>query len=401
MKLYVDLETLQLIEGPGFRNPVSALRFKRGDAAKLEVAFLQNATTAVEIGDPATLALQFGIKPHNRYDVDYLVHESIWAIPAQGTEDPSYLCSPSFNTQELDSAMQVGSATGSELSEITLMGEITWREGSGDSTSTRTFTVVVENDVNRGTEGVPSSADPPYPLPAEIVTHLQLPDRAVMHDAVQALDAGEQQQARDNIGASPVITDSFLTIARTAGLQAALDGKLGYKLNTEPADLDPVDQNLPWFLEKDGGLWLYDPVSGAVELIKASPPGALVIQESVSGLSINPSPALEVPAGDYLVTVSVANFTTSSWGSHQLQLVSAGGNGTFSLPTPGSLMDLYPDMADAWATFFLHEPFSAANPQEGTAHYTSTATDSFNILGYRCASGDSADITITFTPTTP
>ena len=42
MKLYVDLETLQLIEGPGFRNPVSSLRFKRGDAAQLEVTFLTN-----------------------------------------------------------------------------------------------------------------------------------------------------------------------------------------------------------------------------------------------------------------------------------------------------------------------------------------------------------------------
>jgi hypothetical protein len=33
VKLHVDLETLQLIEGPGFRNPVTSLRFKRGDAA--------------------------------------------------------------------------------------------------------------------------------------------------------------------------------------------------------------------------------------------------------------------------------------------------------------------------------------------------------------------------------
>ena len=31
VKLYVDLETFELIEGPGFRNPVTNLRFKRGD----------------------------------------------------------------------------------------------------------------------------------------------------------------------------------------------------------------------------------------------------------------------------------------------------------------------------------------------------------------------------------
>ena len=173
MRLYVDLETLKLIEAPGFRNPVTSLRFKRGDAAQLEVVFLQDGTTAVEIGDPGTLELQFGIKPRGRYDVGYLVHTADWTLPQQGAQDPSYLCSPSFNTVELDSAMQVGSPTGSELSEISLMGEITWREGTGEPTSTRTFTVVVENDVNRGTEGVPEEADPAYPLPGdiELVSH--------------------------------------------------------------------------------------------------------------------------------------------------------------------------------------------------------------------------------------
>ena len=192
MRLYVDLETLQLIEAPGFRNPVPALHFKRGDAAQLEVVFLENGTTAAEIGDPATLELQFGIKPRARYDVDYLVHESVWTLPAQGAQDPSYLCAPSFNTTELDSAMQVGSSAGAELSEITLMGEITWREGAGEPTSTRTFVVVVENDVNRGTEGVPEGANPAYPLPSSILT-----------TAAQTFTDPEKAQARGNIDAFP------------------------------------------------------------------------------------------------------------------------------------------------------------------------------------------------------
>jgi hypothetical protein len=170
VRLYVDLETLQLIEAPGFRNPVNSLRFKRGDAAQLEITFLINGTTAAHIGDPASLDLQFGIKPRGRYDVGYLVHEADWTMPAPAAQNPSYLCSPSFNTVELDSAMQVGSSTGSELSEITLTGEITWREGLGEPTSTRTFAVIVENDVNRGTEGVPEDAEPAYPLPSSILT---------------------------------------------------------------------------------------------------------------------------------------------------------------------------------------------------------------------------------------
>ncbi|MEI6656827.1 MAG: hypothetical protein WCP45_18830, partial [Verrucomicrobiota bacterium] len=184
MKLYVDLETLELIEGPGFRNPVSSLRFKRGDAGKLVVAFLANGSTHESIGDPGALEIHFGVKPRNRYDVGYLVHTADWTMPDPEADSPVYQCSPSFNTTELDSALQVGSSTGTELSEITLMGEITWREGSGAPTSTRTFIVVVENDVNRGTEGVPESADPAYPAPQDVATH------AALTAAVAAVHSG-------------------------------------------------------------------------------------------------------------------------------------------------------------------------------------------------------------------
>jgi hypothetical protein len=86
VKLHIDLETLQLIESPGFRNPVTSLRFKRGDAAQIEVMFLAGGTTPVTIGDPAQLEIQFGIKPRQRYDIGYLVHAS-----ARGDADLSLL----------------------------------------------------------------------------------------------------------------------------------------------------------------------------------------------------------------------------------------------------------------------------------------------------------------------
>ena len=218
MKLYVDLESLQLIEGPGFRNPVTSLRFKRGDAAKLEVTFLDDGTTAVSIGDPALLEMRFGVKPRNRYDIGYLVQSDAWTMPTLNAETPFYQCSPSFNTEELNSALGLGSATGSELSEITLMGEITWREGTGEPTSTRTFLVVVENDVNRGTEGVPSSAEPAYPAPQSIVTLSRIGDLAVRHDTEQSLGVSDQLQARLNIGAVGT-TDGFIQSATPSGFQ--------------------------------------------------------------------------------------------------------------------------------------------------------------------------------------
>jgi hypothetical protein len=157
VKLHVDLETLQLIQGPGQRGAVSSLRFKRGDSAKLQIVFLENGITPVTIGNPAALEIQIGIKPRNQFDRSYLAHSADWSMPSGGDDAPAYECALSFNTLQLNSALNVGSPTSEELPEITLMGEITWREGAGEPTSTRTFLVVVENDVNRGGEQPPAA----------------------------------------------------------------------------------------------------------------------------------------------------------------------------------------------------------------------------------------------------
>ena len=173
MNLHVDLETLQLIQGPGQRSAVASLRFKRGDAVPLQVTFLENGVTPVTIGEPEALEIQIGVKPRSRYDAGYLVHDSAWTMPEDGTPSPAYHCTPNFNTLELDAALGIGSDN--ELSELTMMGEITWRVADGLPTSTRTFWVVVENDVNRGTEGVPTSANPPYPAPQDIALVSDIP----------------------------------------------------------------------------------------------------------------------------------------------------------------------------------------------------------------------------------
>ena len=230
VKLHVDLETLQLIESPGFRNPVTSLRFKRGDAAQIEVMFLASGTTPVAIGDPVSLEIQFGIKPRNRYDISYLVHSANWIMPEPEAETPVYRCSPSFNTLELNSALGLDSATGNELSEITLMGELTWRDGIAEPTSTRTFLIVVENDVNRGTEGVPTSAEPPYPAPESIVTtaaisaaitnHQNAADphpNYLRHDEQESLTSTEQANVRAAINAPEAPPDMSIPMQNING----------------------------------------------------------------------------------------------------------------------------------------------------------------------------------------
>lgn len=168
MKLYVDLANFQLIEGPGFRNPITELRFKRGDAARLDVVFLDNGITPTTIGDPESLEIHFGAKLMGQYGADYIVHTDDWTMPASGAAYPVYSCSPSFNNVELDAALFVGVA---DLAQIILMGEISFREAGGPPTSTGTVTIIVANDVNRGTEGTPLALPTPEAWLAERAMH--------------------------------------------------------------------------------------------------------------------------------------------------------------------------------------------------------------------------------------
>lgn len=79
---------------------------------------------------------------------------------------------------------------------------------TNDPTSTRTFLVVVENDVNRGTEGVPTQADPAYPSPGSILLKSELDQMAVRHDAAQTqLTATRLAQFLDNLGRSSGMLD--------------------------------------------------------------------------------------------------------------------------------------------------------------------------------------------------
>jgi hypothetical protein len=214
VKLHVDLETLQLIQGPGQRSAVSSLRFKRGDSARLHVVFLENGVTPVTIGDSGALEIQIGIKPRNQFDRSYLAHTADWSMPSEGDDTPAYGCSISFNTLQLNSALNVGSPTAEEIPEVTLMGEITWREGVGEPTSTRTFLVVVENDVNRGDEGVPQSAEPAYPA----TTNLELKINKGVANGYAPLDAGGKVPANHLPGG--ILIDPTITALTGTGSDA-------------------------------------------------------------------------------------------------------------------------------------------------------------------------------------
>jgi hypothetical protein len=142
--------------------------------------------------------------------------------------------------------LQVGSSTGTELSEITLMGEITWREGAAEPTSTRTFTVVVENDVNRGTEGVPTSAVPAYPAPANI----ELISRKGAANGYAGLDSGGKVPAAQLAITATSISDSTTTGRALVKASSATAARSAISAMVAPtatgAKLTALNESLVW-----------------------------------------------------------------------------------------------------------------------------------------------------------
>lgn len=386
MKLHVDLETFQLIEGPGFRSPVTALRFKRGDAARLEVVFLRNGTTAEAIGDPSQLEMRFGVKPRGRYDVDHLVHTSNWVMPSLGDASPVYRCSPSFNTIQLNSALNVGSATASELPEITLMGEITWREANGEPTSTRTFAVIVENDVNRGDEGVPTEAEPAYPAAAQLVTFQNLATRAVLFHTSQALTENQKNRALLNIGA-----------ASTALLAAKLD----ILDNVSPEELPTVHAQRFLLLEKNGKVWLHKPGTGGL-LLTQPDDNSIVLEANITAgyYGAFTSSTIAVPAGSYRVEIRAYDFVSPVWNAHGIVLRSIGefGYPSFTNPESGSFYSLSPGTGNGSAEIFLDNPLDSPSPQYGQIDMNLNSPDYMYLDGYLPDEGNTVRFTITFIP---
>jgi hypothetical protein len=219
VKLHVDLDTLQLVAGPGQGSPPAPWVVKRGDTRTVDVVFLDAGLTPATIGDPDALEIRLGIKPARAFASDYLAHTAAFTMPQPGAE-PVYRASLCFNTVELDAALHVGES--GELAELPLMAELTWRVDGGDPVSTRNFTVVVENDVNRGTEGLPQHANPPYPAPQD----LALRSEVLRHDIPQTLSSGAMAQARDNLGLQQWIGTVMISVSQVNELEAAFSAWL-------------------------------------------------------------------------------------------------------------------------------------------------------------------------------
>jgi hypothetical protein len=159
MNLFFDLDSSQLVTGPGTRSPLNALNLKRGDNMIVRVQFLQGGQP-VELASGATGKL--GIKPNGDYDGDYLAAATSWTKTGTGAHT-IYSFALDLNTEPLATLLGVGVAPDVERARVMFELEFV---SAGIRTSSQTIFASIFNDVNRGDEGTPSS----LPGPLEYLT---------------------------------------------------------------------------------------------------------------------------------------------------------------------------------------------------------------------------------------
>ena len=146
MKLYLEPVSAILSLTAGSTTGISQLKLKRGDYVALEiVADLPSTATGIFAAKAS-----IGGEPVLLFPT--------WSAPL--TLDAGFIFALSLTTTELDALFAGGATT------VTLLGEITWTVG-GHARSTPTFNLIVDADVWRGDEAIPTPAN--VLMPAVII----------------------------------------------------------------------------------------------------------------------------------------------------------------------------------------------------------------------------------------
>jgi hypothetical protein len=140
---------------------VAPLTWKRGDAAELVVRFV-NASGVVQEPTAGTGVLFMAKLPGS------LGGPAL--ISATGSKEGTgtstlYRFTINTNTTELLTAIR-----GANARTLTLACELEWQIGSATPRSSQSFALVILDDVRKGNEGVPTSANPPYPAASLLLT---------------------------------------------------------------------------------------------------------------------------------------------------------------------------------------------------------------------------------------
>lgn len=130
---------------------------KRGDGAKLEIAFHRDSVLELL---PVTSQLFYTLKETGKYDATLaLVDHAVFTTPVDTSG--YYTGYPNYTTA-FDTLLNKDGNVANDIEFVDVMGEVVWRAAPDFyENSSQTFTVRISNDVRRGGETVPAPSIPP------------------------------------------------------------------------------------------------------------------------------------------------------------------------------------------------------------------------------------------------
>jgi hypothetical protein len=153
MRVYVNLDSNELVVNPVLSQRVKTLYFMRKDTVPVQVQFVRGGAV-VELGAGATGVL--GLK--KTYTGAFLATDSAWTKTGTGSAT-IYQFDLNLNTANLDTEFTPDATTDSINCKI----EISWTV-AGTTATTLPTTATIYNRIIRGTEGVPAVTAAPYAL---------------------------------------------------------------------------------------------------------------------------------------------------------------------------------------------------------------------------------------------
>lgn len=167
-RLWVDLTTGVVSDNLNTGSNIGDFRLKARDTSVFGIQFHRSGVPELlDAGSTLTL----GIKLTGDYGGDFLASSTSFTA-ATSVNASSFTSSDFYRSTLSLNTSAIISAIGDESDSLACIGEIQVDiGGSGQFFSSRTIPVTIDNDIIRGSEGVPLSGSPSYPDPLEIIRY--------------------------------------------------------------------------------------------------------------------------------------------------------------------------------------------------------------------------------------
>lgn len=140
MRLFINLDSRQLVTSVTDTQEVTSLSLRRGDKMPLDLYFsqagLQTALSSTSFG------INFTAKADDDYDGNEVLSATSFTLVGSGTT--------AYYAGVLDlSGTTITNLVPTDTASVTLHAEIEWLEGVTYRTTSKAFTVVVDNDIRK------------------------------------------------------------------------------------------------------------------------------------------------------------------------------------------------------------------------------------------------------------